>query len=88
MVWCQPLAHTEYEKVEPHVADVTLEEIKPEILSLKNWKALGTDDIPAEFVKYVGEKLHEVIFKICQQIWGKEQMPGTLNEAIIIPLYK
>jgi len=36
MVSDEPLTQTEYERAEPHVSNVTLEEIKTSILSLKN----------------------------------------------------
>jgi len=72
MIPAQPVLHTEYERAVPHVEDVNLEEVKIAIFSLKNWKAPGTDDIPAELIKYGGEELHVIIYRLCQLIWVEE----------------
>jgi len=69
--------YTEYERVKPYVENVSPKEIKTAMFSLKNWKASGTDDIPAELIKYDGEELHVVIFMLCQQIWIKEHVPDN-----------
>jgi len=79
----QPVLHTEYERAEPYVEDVSLEEIKIAIIGLKNWKAPGTDYIPAELIKYGGEELHVVIYRLGQLIWMEEWVPDSWNEAII-----
>jgi len=88
MMPAQPVMHTKYEKAETHVEDVSLEEVKIAIFGLKNWKAPGTDNIPAKLIKYGGEELHVVIYRLCQLIWVEERIPDSWNEAIIIPLHK
>lgn len=80
----QPVTHVEYERQEPYVEDVSLDEVKSAIIGLKNWKAPGTDNIPTELIKYGGEELHVVIYRLCQQIWMEERVPDSWNEAIII----
>jgi len=68
MMPAQPVTHVEYERPELYVEDVSLDEVKNAIIGLKNWKAPGTDNIPAELIKYGGEELHVVIYRLCHQI--------------------
>jgi hypothetical protein len=83
----QPVEHIDYESVEPHVKDVSLEEVKIAIFGLKNRKAPDTDDI-LKILKYGGEELHVVVYKFCHLIWMEERVPGSWNEGIIIPVHK
>lgn len=41
----QLVTHIEYERVEPYIENVSIEEVKIAIIGLKNWKSPGTDDI-------------------------------------------
>jgi hypothetical protein len=61
----QPVLYTEYKRAELHAEDVSLE-VKISIFGLKNWKVPGTDDIPAELIKYGAEELHVEIYRLCQ----------------------
>jgi hypothetical protein len=45
-----PIGNAQYQTAKPIISDITLEEIKIAINSLKNWKAPGSDDIPAAFI--------------------------------------
>jgi len=69
MVSNQSVVYTEYERAGPYLEDVSLEEVKTAIFGLKNWKTPGTDEIPAELIRYRGEELHVIIYRLCQQIW-------------------
>lgn len=82
----QPLVHNVYERAKPQVVNVSLEEVKIAISCLKKWKAPGTDDIPAELIKYGGKELHIIIFRLCQLIWNKRRVLETWDKAIIISL--
>jgi sorting nexin-29 len=80
--------HTKYQRAEPCIESLKLKEVKTAILSLKNWKIPGPDGIAAELIKFGGEKLQNIIFQVCQEIWNEKKMPENWNKAIIIPLYK
>jgi hypothetical protein len=74
--------------VEQQVNDITLDETIRAIKRLKNWKAPGSDGIPAELIKYGGIELHKTIYELCKRIWNEEKLPEEWNKAIVIPLYK
>jgi len=55
---------------------------------LKNYKAPGTDNIPAEVFKYGGNGLVKHLRTIIKDIWQKENMPVQWNVRIICPIHK
>jgi hypothetical protein len=55
---------------------------------LKRHKPLGTDQIPAEFIKAGGETLYSEIHKLIHSIWKKEELPQQWKESIIMPIHK
>jgi hypothetical protein len=65
-----------------------LEEIRREVKCLKNNKASGTDNIPAEFYKYGGEEMIKALHIIISQIWNEEVMPEEWITAAIVPIFK
>lgn len=75
-------------RAEQGVNDVSMQEVKKAINSLKNWKAHGTDEKPAKLIKYGGEALHQAISELCQNIWNDEEFPEEWNKAIVVPLHK
>uniref|UniRef100_A0A1B0CKX3 Reverse transcriptase domain-containing protein n=2 Tax=Lutzomyia longipalpis TaxID=7200 RepID=A0A1B0CKX3_LUTLO len=66
----------------------TLEDVVKAIQSLKNHKAPGEDNIPAELVKYGGDELHKRIYGLIRKIWVTGKMPDDWNVAVIVPIYK
>ena len=70
------------------VAEPTMEEVSAAINSLKNNKASGPDNIPAELLKMGGEELSKVLYDLVKRIWNTEELPGQWLEGAIIPLHK
>lgn len=66
----------------------TKEEIADIIKSLRNNKACGESEIAAEMIKYGGEQLEDLLYKLIARIWQTEQMPHDWFNALIYPLYK
>jgi hypothetical protein len=58
-------------------------EVRAAIISLKNNKTPGIDNIPSEFTKYEGEELQ----KLMVEIWKTEQMPSDWHKSMICPIY-
>lgn len=82
------IPHTEYQKAEPHIEKLNLDEVIAAILKLKNWKSSGPDDMAAKLINYGGKEVHKVIYKVCLKIWNKEQMPEKRKEITVIPCIK
>jgi hypothetical protein len=62
--------------------------IKKAIAKLKNGKAMGTDAIPAEFIKHGGCILITALLQMLQKIQLLERMPEQWYEGVIKPLFK
>jgi len=58
------------------------------IEKLKNYKSLGIDQIPSEFIKAGGRTICCEIHKLIIYIWNKEELPVEWKESIIVPIYK
>jgi len=66
----------------------TVEEVEMAVQKLRNYKAPGTDNIPAELFKYGGDELVKHLHPIIKDIWQKEKMPAEWNVSIICPIHK
>jgi len=66
----------------------TVEEVEMAVQKLKNYKAPGTDNIPAELFKYGGSELVKHLHNIIKDIWQKKYLPTEWNASIIAPYIK
>jgi len=64
-----------------------MDEIRKAIRQLRNNKAPGYDDIPAELLKADIETASEVLFVLFKHIWQEEQIPDDWHKGffVIIP---
>ncbi len=66
--------------------------LKSEILlaisELKEGKAVGVDEIPAEMLKRLGEKALQEVYDICQDMYEVGKWPDDFTRAAMIPLPK
>ena len=68
--------------------DIMSDEIYAAINCMKNGKAAGIDDVPAEFLKLLeGESLSKLI-AICKEIYSAGIWPGDFTKAVMIPILK
>nr|KAG5692145.1 hypothetical protein BaRGS_020693 [Batillaria attramentaria] len=66
----------------------TKEEIRKAIKQLRNGKATGPDNIPAEALKADVETSTEMLYPLFRKIWEKEQIPQEWKEGHLIKLPK
>jgi hypothetical protein len=78
--------HTSENEIE--IEPPTYKEVSDIIKKLKENKAPGTDNIPAELIKYAGHVLKHRMYKLIILIWNKEQLPTEWLQGIICPIYK
>lgn len=88
-----PTAPTEegdlvFESAQPFIEEPSMEEVKAVILELKNNKAPGIDNVPAELLKYGGELLWRCMHELILMIWQTEELPEEWKCGVICPLFK
>ena len=66
----------------------TKEEISKAIKKLKNGKAPGPDEIPAEALKADVDTTVELLYPLFQKIWEEEEVPTAWKEGLLIKLPK
>jgi len=64
------------------------EEVATAIKELKNNKAQGIDEIPAELLKCMGNTAVKVFTRLCQKIYETGKWPADFLQTVIIPLEK
>ena len=70
------------------VQRVSEEEVRKAIQNMKNGKAVGPDDIPAEAWKCLGEPAVEFLTNLFNRILDNEQMPGDWRQSTLVPIFK
>nr|KAG5685412.1 hypothetical protein BaRGS_027207 [Batillaria attramentaria] len=63
-------------------------EIRKAIMTLRNGKAAGPDEIPAEAIKADTETAVSMLHSLFSEIWEKEEVPAQWKEGIVIKLPK
>jgi hypothetical protein len=66
----------------------TVEEVRNSLRTLKNNKVPGADNIPAELLKYGGNKVIKSIHDLVILVWEKEQMSKDWRKSIIFLIHK
>jgi hypothetical protein len=68
--------------------EVLKDEVWTAINEMKNNKAEGVDNIPAEILKNLGEKATEELVRLCQDIYNTGKWPEDFLQTIMIPIKK
>nr|KAG5702213.1 hypothetical protein BaRGS_033925 [Batillaria attramentaria] len=67
---------------------LSMAEIRKAIMTLRNGKAAGPDEIPAEAIKADTETAVNMLHSLFSKIWEKEEVPAQWKEGIVIKLPK
>ncbi|XP_054281242.1 uncharacterized protein LOC128998911 [Macrosteles quadrilineatus] len=78
----------QFQNVQPMINPPTLEEVWNTVKNLKNNKAPGGDNIPAELLKAGGQSIIEELHKLILDVWEKEEIPMEWKIATIVPIHK
>jgi len=76
-----------FKENEIEIEQLTYKEVSDTIIKLIENKAPGTDNIPAELIKYGAYILKHRMYKLILLIWKKEQLPTKWLQGIICPIY-
>jgi len=68
--------------------EISISEVQHAIKKLKNNKAAGIDEIPAEYLKGGGDTMAQTLTHICNLVWSGEKVPDDWKKGIILPLPK
>lgn len=68
--------------------DITLEELKNTIRSMKNGKACGKDKVAIEMIKKMDEIGYSILNVIINTVWKEEIIPIEWKETLVVPIYK
>ena len=66
----------------------SFDEVEKAILSLKDNKTAGSDNIPAEVIKYGGCSLHRRLHNFMHDCWSAKCLQQQWKNANIILVYK
>ena len=66
----------------------SLNEVRAVLKALKNNKAPGPDNVPAELLKHGGEEMVKALHEMIADVWETEAIPKTWEEGCLTVLHK
>ncbi|CAG9327239.1 unnamed protein product [Blepharisma stoltei] len=66
----------------------TREEVEEAIKALSNRKATGPDGVPSELIKYGGQTVVELHWRIITDVWKRRWLPRAMKGALVVLLPK
>ena len=73
---------------EINTGEITLTELSEAIKRLKNNKAPGPDDVPAELIKWLDDESRQIILEHLNRCWRNERLPKDMNDARLAIIFK
>ena len=71
-----------------HTGEITKLEIRKALRSLKNGKAAGVDNIPAEALKEGGAEIVDSLHELLNLVWKEEEIPTDWTKGLLVKLPK
>src|SRR5277367_1279237 len=68
--------------------DLLESEILQALKDMKTGKAVGVDEVPAEFLKVLGEKGEKELVTLCKEMYIEGKWPEDFTRVVMIPLPK
>ena len=75
-------------EVRENGSPIMKDEVEAAVRNLKSGKSSGTDNVPAELVKYGGEDVVSFMTALCQKIWLEKKWPKEWTQSLVIPYRK
>lgn len=78
----------QHSTTEDLAGEPTILEVAKAVKQMKENKASGLDQIPAEIYKHGGQRRLEHLRSLMARIWNDEDLPNELKDAIIVHVFK
>ena len=76
------------ERVNLEVESISKEEVRENMQRMKNGNAVGSDDIPVEVWKCLGESALKFLTKLYNRTMESERMSEEWRDSVLIPIFK
>ena len=67
---------------------IARDEVVVALKGMKNGKATGPDEIPAEVWKALGEEGVDLLWDLLKKVYDQEKMPDAWRDSVIVPIYE
>lgn len=84
----ESLLQTTMEEMQINTDDVNEDKITTALKSMKIGKAAAVDGIPAELLKAGQNTSIQILYRVLNNVWCKEEIPEEWNEGIIVRIPK
>ncbi|KAK3548418.1 hypothetical protein QTP70_012839 [Hemibagrus guttatus] len=74
--------------VEQKVDKIRKDEVRKALKRMKSGKAVGSDDIPVEVWKCLGEAAVEFLTSLFNRVLESERMPEEWRRSVLVPIFK
>ena len=68
--------------------DISMRELEESLRRMKNGKAPGVDQIPAELLKHMGDEGNAWLLELINMLWDGQDIPEDWTKDLICPVYK
>ena len=80
--------YVNYQVEDSDEPDLTMNELRNALGKMKNGKAPGEDEIPAELLKNMGDAGNSWFLELCLGFWSGGEIPDDWGKDLMCPIYK